>query len=88
MSTVTVEFFGVPRLRAGRSELSVEAATLGEALAAVERECIGLRGLRWPDGSLAPQYLASLNGRCFVRDLAHPLDAGEHVLLLSADVGG
>jgi molybdopterin converting factor small subunit len=85
---VTVEFFGVPRLRAGRGELEVQAATLADLLAAVERDCPALRGLTRPDGGPAPHYLLSLDGRQFVSDPAQPLHAGDRVLLLSADAGG
>ena len=85
---VTVEFFGVPRLRAGRKELTVSAVTAGEALAAVMDACPTLTGLREPDGRLAPQYLLSLDGERFLTDLAEPLRPGDRLLLLSADAGG
>jgi hypothetical protein len=85
---VVVEFFGVPRLRAGRAELAVSPGSVTEVLAAVERECPGLAGLRQADGRLAPQYLLSLDGRVFLTDLKRKVRAGERVLLLSADAGG
>lgn len=85
---VTVELFGVPRARAGRAELTVSAATAGEALAALAAACPSLGELRRPDGRLAPQYLLSLDGERFVTDLAEPLRPGTHLLLLSADAGG
>jgi molybdopterin converting factor small subunit len=85
---VTVELFGVPRLRAGRSELRVEAVTVAELLAAVERACPGLAGLARPDGRPAPHYLLSLDGRSFLSDPGHALRPGDRVLLLSADAGG
>jgi molybdopterin converting factor small subunit len=84
---VTVEFFGVPRLRAGRADLAVEAATVAEALAAVERTCPALRGLV-REGRPAPHYLLSVNGAAFVEDLACPLHPGDRLLVLSADAGG
>jgi molybdopterin converting factor small subunit len=85
---VTVEFYGVPRARAGRKDLGVRAATAGEALAAVITACPALAGVRRPDGRLDPQYLLSLDGVRFVTDLAQPLRAGDRLLLLSADAGG
>ncbi len=88
MGEVTVEFFGVPRARAGRSELVVEACTVAEALAAVERACPGLAGLVRADGRPAPHYLLSLGGRRFVADVGERLGAGDRLLLLSADAGG
>jgi hypothetical protein len=86
-STVTVEFFGVPRLRAGRPELAAPAGTVAEVLASVERACPGLRGLV-AGGRLAPHYLLSLDGRQFLTDPAATVPAGSRLLLLSADAGG
>jgi molybdopterin converting factor small subunit len=85
---VTVEFFGVPRMRAGRGELTISAGTVADLLAAVERACPGLTGLLQPDGQLAPHYLLSLDGRSFVTDTKQRLHAGDRILLLSADAGG
>ena len=85
---VIVEFFGIPRARAGRAELAVPAATVADLLVAVENACPGLKGVRRPDGGVAPQYLLSLSGRAFVTDPHHQLRPGERVLLLSADAGG
>lgn len=85
---VTVEFLGIPRQRAGRAELELPAATLGDLLAGIERACPGLAGLQQPDGRLSPHYLLSRNGRRFVTDPGEPLAGGDRVLLLSADAGG
>jgi molybdopterin converting factor small subunit len=85
--TTTVEFFGIPRERAGREELAVRAATVAEALAAVERACPGLTGLL-REGRLAPHYLLSVNGHHFEADLRQPVQPGDRLLLLSADAGG
>jgi molybdopterin converting factor small subunit len=85
---VTVEFYGIPRQRAGRAELAVAARTVGELLEAVERDCPGLAGLRRPDGRLAAHYLLSIDGRQFVTDVRQELRPGDRVLLLSADAGG
>ena len=75
---VTVEFYGVPRQRAGRAELAVAARTVGEMLEAVERACPRLAG----------HYLLSIDGRQFTSDLEQELQPGDRVLLLSADAGG
>jgi sulfur-carrier protein len=84
---VTVELFGVPRLRAGRSELRVRGGTVAEALAALEQECPGLAGLV-REGRLNPHYLLSIDGHCFVADLDQGMEPGNRLLLLSADAGG
>jgi hypothetical protein len=85
---VIVEFFGMPRLRAGRSELRVAATTIAEVLGQVERSCPGLTGLVRADGRLEPHYLLSIDGQRFVTDINKKLAGGERLLLLSADAGG
>ena len=82
-----VEFFGVPRERAGVSQVDVSAATLGELLAILAArlpflgECI-------VDNRLHPSFTANLNGDVFVSDPATPLSKDDCVLILSADAGG
>jgi molybdopterin synthase sulfur carrier subunit len=85
---VTVEFYGVPRLRAGRAELAVEAATLRDALAAVVTACPRLGDLVAAGGQVPGHYLLSLDGQRFVTDPDQPLTAGARLLVLSADAGG
>jgi molybdopterin converting factor small subunit len=85
---ITVEFFGIPRQRAGRPELTVRAGTVAELLAAIERDCPGLAGLRRDDGRLAPHYLLSINGERFTADAEQRLGPNDRLLLLSADAGG
>jgi molybdopterin converting factor small subunit len=82
-----VEFLGVPRVRAGVSELDVQAATLGELLGALAAELPSLRDLIAGD-RLHPSIAANLNGDRFVSDPATPLREGDCVLILSADAGG
>ena len=84
---VTIEFFGIPRQRAGRAELVVPAGTVAEVLQAVTRACPGLEGLLTPAGQLAPHYRVSLNGQRFVQELRDSLVPGERLLILSADAG-
>jgi hypothetical protein len=85
---VTVEFFGMPRQRAGCAELAVRAGTIAEVLTCVEQSCPGLKGLKQADGRLSPHYLLSLDGQCFVTDVRRALHPGDRLLLLSADAGG
>lgn len=86
--TITVEFLGVPRLRAARATLAVPAGTVATALAAVRTACPGLADLLRGDGRLAGHYLLSLDGQRFLADLAEPLPPGARLLILSADAGG
>jgi molybdopterin converting factor small subunit len=88
MPSVTVEFFGIPRQRAGMAQLALDAATAAEALALVERHCPRLAPLLQPDRQLTAHYLLSVDGQRFLNDLGERLSAGTHLLLLSADAGG
>jgi molybdopterin converting factor small subunit len=82
-----VEFLGIPRERAGISELEVDAGTLGQLLGALALQCPALGELITPHG-LHPSLAANLNGDAFVSDLSTPLAANDRLLILSADVGG
>jgi molybdopterin converting factor small subunit len=82
-----VEFFGVPRERAGMSRLEVQADTLGQLL--------GTLAARFPSfdqlvgvNRLHPAFVASLNGERFVSDPETALGKDDCVLILSADAGG
>ena len=82
-----VEFLGIPRERAGISELEVEAETLGQLLGTLAMRCPALRELITTDG-LHPSVVANLNGDEFVSDPATPLADDDHLLILSSDAGG
>jgi molybdopterin converting factor small subunit len=82
-----VEFLGIPRARAGISELEVDAGNLGELFGTLATRFPGLRELI-TDAGLHPSIAANLNGETFVRDLTTPLTVTDRLLLLSADVGG
>lgn len=82
-----VEFLGIPRERAGVSELEIDAETLGQL--------IGMLAARFPAfgdllaaGLLHPSVVANLNGDVFVRDPETRLAKDDRVLILSADAGG
>jgi molybdopterin converting factor small subunit len=82
-----VEFFGVPRQRAGISELKVQADTLGQLLGALAAQMPSLGELIQVD-RLHPSFVANLNGHQFVSDPETPLGEDDCVLILSADAGG
>jgi molybdopterin converting factor small subunit len=82
-----VEFLGVPRQRAGISQLEVQADTLGRLLATLADQIPPLRDLIAVD-RLHPALAANLNGDRFVSDPATPLNEGDCLLILSADAGG
>lgn len=91
---VLVEFYGIPRLRAGQAVLELSCNPQGQALTLLDvfcdvadqlpdfaQHCLNENGLR--DG-----YIANLNGRRFVSDPTTPISDGECLLILSADAGG
>ena len=82
-----VEFLGIPRERAGISELVIEADTLGQALRALRERFPALGELISTD-RLHPSLAANLNGDEFISDPQTALAADDHLLILSADVGG
>jgi molybdopterin converting factor small subunit len=85
---VTIEFYGVPRLRAGRDAITVEAASLGEALSALAAACPALDPSVVHAGRLSAHYLIAHNGLQITADPATPLRAGDALVLLSAEAGG
>jgi molybdopterin converting factor small subunit len=82
-----VEFFGVPRERAGMSRLEVEADTLGQLLGSLTAQIPSFAKLMGVN-RLHPAFVANLNGDRFVSDPETPLGKDDCVLILSADAGG
>ena len=85
---VTIELYGVPRMRAGRDEVTVEAVCLGDALAALGRECPVLAPSVVDGQRLQPSYVVAINGVQFTSDAKHLLRDGDAIVLLSSDAGG
>jgi hypothetical protein len=85
---ITIEFYGLPRRRAGRAEITTEARTVIEALEAVRAACPALADLLAPNGRLDSHYLISDNGERFVTNLTESVRPGARLLLLGADAGG
>jgi molybdopterin converting factor small subunit len=85
---VTVELFGIPRLRAGVSQSVADGSTLGEILLDLGRRFPSL-GESCIDGcTLKAGYIANLRGERFVSDPETELNEGDIVLLMSLDAGG
>jgi molybdopterin converting factor small subunit len=82
-----VEFLGVPRQRAGVSEVEVRADTLGHLLGTLAERIPSLGELIAVD-RLQSSFVANLNGDRFVSDPETPLSENDCVLILSADAGG
>jgi molybdopterin converting factor small subunit len=86
--TITVELYGIARLRAGAARVDLEATTLGELLHALAARHPELEGEVIRDGALGEGWLISLDGERFLDDPATPLPDRARVLLLSAQAGG
>ena len=82
-----VEFLGIPRERAGLSEVQIEARTLGQLLERLAERFPSFGDLMTASG-LHSSLAANLNGELFVSDLTTALTDDDHLLILSADVGG
>ena len=82
-----VEFLGVPRQRAGITELTVEARTLGQLLEVLSHRLPSLAEVIVGD-RLQRSFAANLNGDEFISDPGTPLRDDDCVLILSADAGG
>jgi molybdopterin converting factor small subunit len=83
-----VEFFGIPRERAGVNSLEIQAGTLGELLAALKSQVPSFGDFIGANRSLHSAFAANLNGDRFVSDPATPLRDSDRLLILSADAGG
>ncbi len=86
--SVRVEFFGIPRERAGCSAREFEASTLGELLKQTADEFPRFAEGCLTENRLREGYLANINGRTFTTDPEASLQDGDCVLIVSADVGG
>ena len=91
-SQMRVEFFGIPRVRAGVAAAAFELPGREISLAQV----LALLAERYPqltpdcisNGSLGAGFTANVNGERFVRNPSTPIAAGETLLFFSTDAGG
>jgi molybdopterin converting factor small subunit len=89
---VRVEFYGIARQRAQRSQLAVEllgqAATVGQVLAEIARIAPDFARECLTHGRLRSELALNLDGERFVSDPGTPISDGQCLLVLSADAGG
>ena len=86
--SVRVELYGIPRERAGTACTSAAGARLGEVLADLATRFPRLAETCIAGARLQPGYVANLNGQRFVTDPGTIIQAGDALLILSADAGG
>lgn len=82
-----VEFFGIPRERAGLASMEIQAESLGQLLIALAARIPSLKDVI-STNQLHSSFVASLNGDRFISDPGTPLRENDCVLILSADAGG
>lgn len=88
MPSISVEFFGVARSRAGVASVTLAADCLREVLVQLQDHLPSLAELCIDNGELSPGWLLNINGAAFTRDLSTSLSDGDSVLLMPADAGG
>ncbi len=91
-AVLRVEFFGIPRVRAGVAETVINLADgeidLGDVLAMLAKRFPTLSRECFVDGAMRDGFAANVNGRRFICRPEDRLKAGETLLLFSADAGG
>ncbi|MFT5524176.1 MAG: hypothetical protein ACI9G1_001621 [Pirellulaceae bacterium] len=91
LTTIKVEFFGVPRQRAGVAQIEIpceSSVSLAFVLLELESQLPELAAECFRDGRLSDGYIASLDGRQFVVDAALQVHPGQSLLIMSSDAGG
>ena len=91
-SSIRIEFYGIPRQRAGVAETAIDLAEPSLDLATI----LTVLAERYPDfgrdcvfaGRLRTGYLANVSGEQFVTDPTLRLQAGDCLLIMTADAGG
>ena len=86
--TVTIELYGIARLRAGCAAVEVTAGDLSEVLGALVQRCPTLEPEVVCEGLLCEGFLAARNGERFLSDASSPLAAGDTLLIVSSQSGG
>jgi molybdopterin converting factor small subunit len=89
---ITVEFFGIPRVRAGLERVDVpvmkKTAMLSEVLASLAQRLPGFAESCMQGDRLSEHCIASIDGAQFLG--AEDIEIEDHrtIILLSADAGG
>lgn len=86
--SITVEFYGIARARAGVSETVATGKNLGEVLSDLEQRFPTLASSCILNGQLRAGFTANIGGSRFVTATDTPLPLDEPLLILSMDAGG
>ena len=89
---IQIEFYGIPRQRAGVAGVSLAIADggsrLSDVLTSIGQQFPELANDCFDENRLLPQYSACINGDRFVSDPDELLQPGQALMILSADAGG
>jgi len=85
---ITVEFLGIPKLKAGVSFCKVPAGSLSSVIDYLKNQFPRLSQEFLPSPSGKSHVLYSLNGDYFLNDPEMILLEGQQLLIISADAGG
>ena len=89
---IHVEFFGIPRARAGVASHSVElpgtVASLADVLSVLTERLPEFAAACLQKDRLRPGFVASVDGGTFGRQLDMLIRDGQTLLILSTDAGG
>ncbi len=88
MTQVRVEFFGIPRARAGVAETLAAGDSLGELVLHLSQRFPQLAESCFDGPQFRPGYTANLGGDKFTTEPTTPLQENESILILSLDAGG
>ena len=85
---ITVEFFGIPRTRAGVAMTTADGQTLGEVLTNLASRYPEFAQSCVEQNRLQAGTVANIAGDRFITDPATPLADGTILLILGQDAGG
>ena len=93
MPRIRIEFFGIPRQRAGVVETVIdfdggEEIELHRVFRELTQQYPQLKEVCLSDGSLARGYIANIDGKKFVADSKAKVRSESTIMIMSADAGG
>jgi molybdopterin converting factor small subunit len=88
VAKVQVEFYGIPRARAGVAVTAATANTLGDLVRLLSRDFPALAECCFEGPHFRQGYTANLCGDRFTTDPTTPIGDGDTILILSLDAGG
>jgi len=87
---VQVEFYGIPRQRAGTASIEIESnhRRLGDVLSELGRRLPSWAAACLEGEQLRSGFIVNIDGEQFVTDPDTPLTTDSCVLIMTADAGG